>query len=392
MCLAWLAAGWGRPLGLIVDHGLRPESAAEAGQAAVRLAGFGVRSRILPIRDLLPGPGLAARARRARYAALERAAAAEGLSDLLVGHHAGDQAETLLIRAEAGSGPAGLAGMDRVVETPALRLVRPLLGAAPERLRATLIGEGTGWAEDPSNADPRSTRTRMRQMITSRNDQLVREFAQEAPCRTRTEQQRAATLAIRVSVFPEGYALLTPGRLDAGCVATLIRALTGAPYGARSGALARLAADPVHATLGGVQFLPAGRLGSGTLVVREAAAMAPDIPAHPGAVWDRRFLLTASGPLPDGATLGAVGSDAAPLRRRTALPSCVLRALPALRAPGHPLAVPHLGVLDGWTNAGVRLTLHPANPVAGAAFGVGDAQWALDHHVLNKAPTARLPL
>ena len=383
-------AGWGDPIALIVDHGLRPESSAEAGQAASCLAGFGVDARVLRI-DLARGPGLAARARHARYAALQRAAGEEGLSDLLVGHHAGDQAETLLIRAESGSGPAGLAGMDRIVETSSLRLVRPLLGIAPGRLRTTLSAHGIGWSEDPGNADPAAARTRMRRALAA-DGRLVPQPGRQAMPRRAAEIGRAATLASRVSLFPEGYALLAPGPLDAGCLAALIRALTGAPYTARSRALVRLAANPVPATAGGVRFLPAGRLGEGTLAVREASAMAAPVTARPGAAWDRRFVLTACGPLPEGAMLGAVGSDAPRLRGRSMLPSCVLRTLPALRAPGLALAVPQLGLLDGWTNAGIRLTFMPANPVAGAAFGVGDAQSALGHHVLNKASSARLPL
>ncbi len=374
MCLAWLAARWGAPVALIVDHGLRAESAAEASLAARRLAGFGVQARVLRI-ALAPGAGLAARARAARYAALQQAAAEEGLVDLLVGHHARDQAETLLIREESGSGQAGLAGMASVVETASLRLVRPLLSVAPDRLRATLEQHGIGWSEDPSNADPGAARTRMRQKLAAGHAAAPASGPGSGPARRRLrEQRRAEILARRAALFPEGYALLTPGPIEAGCLAALIRALTGAPYPVRGRVLAGLRDAPLRAaTLGGVRLLQAGRLGPGTLAVREAAAMQPPVPAASGAVWDRRFVLAASGPLPEGATLGAVRADAAALRRLTTLPDCVLRTLPALRAPGAPLAVPHLGLLDGWTNASVRLTLLPANPVAGAAFGVGDA-------------------
>ena len=390
LCLAWLAAGWGKPMALIVDHGLRAESAEEAVSASARLARFGVESRILRVEELARGPGLPARARRARYAALAKAAASEGLADVLLGHHAGDQAETLLIRAESGSGPAGLAGMDSIVETPSLRLVRPLLGVMPERLRATLIAEGIGWSEDPSNANPMAARTRMRTRL-AKGEQPAPDCCREASQRTAAEDRLAGVLASRVAVFPEGYALLTPGPLESGGLAALIRAVSGSPYPARTRALARLS-ETLRGTLGGVRFLPAGRMGTGTLAVREAAALAPPIDAAPGAMWDRRFLVAASGSLPGDATIGAVGDDAVGLRRRTALPDPVLRTLPALRARARPLAVPHLGMLDGWTNAGIRLTFRPANPVAGAAFGLGDAQRALDHHVLNKASSARLLL
>ncbi len=390
LCLAWLASRWGRPLALVVDHGLRPESADEASLAATRLARFGVSARILRLRHLSPGPGLAARARQARYAALQQAASAEGLSDLLVGHHARDQAETLLIREESGSGPAGLAGMAHIVETPDLRLVRPLLDVAPERLRITLRASGIAWSEDPSNADTSVTRVRIRHGLAGVPAPPAP--ARHALRRAALEARQASCLAGRATLFPEGFALLTAGPIEPGGLAALIRALSGADYAPRSHALARLSRDPPRGTLGGVQFRPAGRLGAGTLAVREEAALAPPVAASPGAVWDRRWRLSASGALPEHARLGAVGNDAPSLRRHTGLPACVVRALPALRAPGFCPAVPHLGVLEGWTNAGVGLTLQPANPVAGAAFGLGDAQWAPDHHVLNGSPSARLPL
>ena len=51
---------------LIVDHTLRPESAAEAALTAQRLATVRIASRILTLADLAPGPALADRARRAR--------------------------------------------------------------------------------------------------------------------------------------------------------------------------------------------------------------------------------------------------------------------------------------------------------------------------------------
>jgi tRNA(Ile)-lysidine synthase len=334
---------------------------------------------------------LAARARAARYAALAEAAAAAGLVDLLLGHHARDQAETLLIRQAAHSGPAGLSGMAAVSETPGLRLVRPLLAADPERLRATLLAQGIGWAEDPSNADPRAARTAARARLgcaalgcAALALRLAEDAARAGQCRAAAEGGIAATLAARATLFPEGHALLTPGPIAPDCLAALLRAVAGAPYPAGGTALARLAADPAPATLGGVRLMPAGRLGPGLLVVREAAAMRAAIPAGDGALWDGRFRLCAEGGLPAGATLGALADDAPLLRRHTDLPSAVLRTLPALRTREGGLAVPPLGYFSGWTNRRVRLTLCPPNPAAGAPFraaGLGDAQRASAPHV-----------
>ena len=113
------------------------------------LAARGIAAKVLTIEGLRAVPALAERARAARFAALEAACAAAGILHLLLGHHAGDQAETLLIRALGGSGPAGLAGMAPLVETTRLRLLRPLLAVAPARLRATLVVGRRGMDRGP---------------------------------------------------------------------------------------------------------------------------------------------------------------------------------------------------------------------------------------------------
>src|ERR1700739_1672005 len=89
--LALLAQGWaaargGDVLALIVDHGLRPNSAAEAALTASRLQACGIASQVLTISDL-HGPGLQERARVARYEILGRAARAAGRPHLLLRHH-----------------------------------------------------------------------------------------------------------------------------------------------------------------------------------------------------------------------------------------------------------------------------------------------------------------
>ena len=289
----------------------------------------------------------------------------------------------MLIRRDAGSGRAGLAGMAPVTETETLRLVRPLLSVSPERLRATLRRAGLGWAEDPSNTDPLAARTQARARLAASGSgdrlrlRVTEQVCEDGAWRRRRDLETAELLAQDVSLFPEGYAVLGPGPMTPAALAALIRTVSGSPYPARSPALARLASrwsqDRVEGTLGGVRFLPAGRLGPGLLAVREAAAMLPPIPARQGVLWDRRFQLGFGGALPAGAVLGALDGDAHRLRNFSGLPSAILRTLPALRA-GDMLAVPHLGYFFRWTNRQVRLTLTPIWPLAGGAFGMGDAQ------------------
>jgi tRNA(Ile)-lysidine synthase len=373
LALAYLAAHWGRPLALIVDHGLRPEAATEASETAARLAGLGVEWRILTLRGLRRG---AARARQARYAALTEAAREAGFVDLLVAHHVRDQAETVLARRLSQSGAAGLAAMPAVAEAHDVRVVRPLLGVAPGRLRATLAAAGLDWVEDPSNQDPSALRARLRRELDDpeggggETAALAEAAAQAGARRAAAEAAIAAVLAERVSIRPEGFALLGPGALPAAALSALIRALSGRAYPPASAAVARLAADPRPAVLGGVRMLAAGRFGAGLLLVREAAAMAAPVRAEPGALWDGRFRLGDAAALPGGATvcatMGALGPDAARLRRLSGLPAAVMVTLPALRLHGVLAAVPHIGY--GWPQFCARMVFSPASQAAGAPF------------------------
>jgi tRNA(Ile)-lysidine synthase len=377
LCLAYLLSRWGSPLGFIVDHGLRHDSAAEAAEAARRLAGFGVPSRVLAIAGLARGTGLAARARAARYAVLKAAAREAGCTDLLLGHHRLDQAETVLIRREAGSGRAGLAGMAAVSEGHDIRLVRPLLGVPPGRLRATLRVVGLDWVDDPSNRNPLALRNRLRIGL---NDPEGRGAASVALAdaaaghgmeRAALDDETAACLASRVIIRPEGFAVLSPGKLPVPALAALIRTIGGHDYSAALASLTRLADNPSAAVLGGVRLLAAGRHGPGWLVVREPAAMAPPVIAVPGAIWDRRFRLDAPAGLPEGLSFGAVGADAAALRKRSNLPAAVLRTLPALRVQGALAAVPHIGYLHSdMLECVVAAFFVPSHPLAGGRFAI----------------------
>ena len=149
-------------LALIVDHGLRAESTDEAAATVARLDARGIATRLLRLDGLAHGTALAERARDARFAVLTQACASAGILHLLLGHHASDQAETVLMRALGGSGPAGMAGMLPLVETPSVRILRPLLSIPPARLRAKVAAAGMAWVEDPSNVDQRALRPRLR--------------------------------------------------------------------------------------------------------------------------------------------------------------------------------------------------------------------------------------
>ena len=152
-------------LAVTVDHRLRAGSAAEAKQVARLARSLGVAHRTLHWRGEKPKSGLQEKARWARYRLLAEAAAKFGASHLLTAHTLDDQAETVLMRLLRGSGPAGLGGMARETPLGALTLVRPFLEVPKARLIATLRAAGIPFADDPSNADPRFTRVRLRALL-----------------------------------------------------------------------------------------------------------------------------------------------------------------------------------------------------------------------------------
>jgi tRNA(Ile)-lysidine synthase len=122
---------------------------------------FGITTLSVP-----PGSNLQARARAARHEALARAAIAAGARVIATGHTADDRAETFLLRLLRGAGPRGLAVLPprapSPVPPPAPELVRPFLHARRADVLAHLRRHAIPYASDPSNADPRFFRVRVR--------------------------------------------------------------------------------------------------------------------------------------------------------------------------------------------------------------------------------------
>jgi tRNA(Ile)-lysidine synthase len=150
-----------------IDHGLRPEAAGEVALVE-RLAG----ERGIPFTaiTLTPQPGnLQAQARAGRYAALAGWAQAAGLGAVATAHHADDQAETLLMRLNRGSGLAGLAGVRAAsrIEGTDVVLLRPLLGWRKPELEAVVAAAGITPVFDPSNINPDFERAAIRARLAA---------------------------------------------------------------------------------------------------------------------------------------------------------------------------------------------------------------------------------
>lgn len=151
-----------------VDHGLRPESAAEADMVASLCERLGVPHTTLRIEwDIAPSSAIQEQARQLRYGALARWAYDRGLDGVATAHHLDDQAETLVMRLARGAGVRGLAGMRRLARVPAsdLPLVRPLLGWRRSELSRICEEAGVTPAHDASNEDEQFERVRIRRAL-----------------------------------------------------------------------------------------------------------------------------------------------------------------------------------------------------------------------------------
>ena len=137
-----------------VDHGLRPESEADMVRDAA--SRFGALFRAEKV-HVAPGPNLEARARATRYAVLP--------PDVLTGHTADDQAETVLLNLLRGAGLDGLAGM-RSANHPIIDLRRT-------ETNAVCAAVGLTPFIDPTNADPAHRRNRVRHELIPLMDDIA---------------------------------------------------------------------------------------------------------------------------------------------------------------------------------------------------------------------------
>ncbi len=151
---------------LHVDHGLRPDSAADARfvKRLARQLGLpfhGVRVRVVRAR----GESLEMAARRERLAFFARMVRRLKLDAIATGHHADDVAETFLMRLARGSGAAGLAGLKRISHVDGITFIRPLLDLRDAELKDFLRRHDIPWREDATNADTTILRNKVRHVV-----------------------------------------------------------------------------------------------------------------------------------------------------------------------------------------------------------------------------------
>ena len=143
-----------------VRHGLRDDR-HDVAAVRTQAAWLGAPLEVVDVVVDPAGRGVEAAARSQRYAALRRVARTHEAGWLLVGHTADDQAETLLLRLARGTGVPGLGGM------PPLRgdVLRPMLRLRRSDVHRFVELEGLPYATDPTNADTRLARNRVRHQL-----------------------------------------------------------------------------------------------------------------------------------------------------------------------------------------------------------------------------------
>lgn len=387
----WAACAGRQVTALTVDHGLRPESPAEAEMVGAWLATRGISHVTLRWEGPKPATGIQAAAREARYGLLTGWCRAHGAISLLLAHHADDQNETVVLRLQRGSGPRGLAGISSLSERNGIRLVRPLLGLPKERLRETLRVAGQSWIEDPSNDNARYRRTAARYALmrlaavapgsASRFAVLAR---LRGAARQANEHAALALLARAATVSPLQNASIDLSELRRGkasavetALTLLLQAVGGLPYPPGTEALHRL-----------LRWLASAQGGARTLhrcVVHKGGIEAtlwrehrnlPAIAIAPGerAAWDGRFLIERAGGDDPGVIAAAGPAGWAACRDQVTIPCRreVAFTLPALFVGGVLVAAPQLGLSTARNPLTVRplprqtLAFRPFAVVSGA--------------------------
>lgn len=312
-----------RVLAVTVDHGLRPEAAAEARAVATLCRQIGIEHRTMVWSGDKPRTGLIAAAREARYRLLAEAADAIDADAIFVAHTMDDQAETVTMRARRGAG-IGLAGMARAtLYDERIWLVRPLLRARRQALRDYLNGLGIAWIDDPTNENRHYERVRVRATLEHDHVTALAARAETAGHAREGLGHRSADLVERYATMPaRGLFRLDPAMFDGSDAS--VHAL-------------RL----VLATAGGAPRLPdrdrvadlAHRLAAGSLRVALSRAL---VDARKPAVWIRREKRAlpetevSSSPLPWDGRWRIVATDETTALRVAACGNAAAALLPAI--------------------------------------------------------------
>ncbi len=326
-----------------IDHGLRPESAAEAAAAHDQMRRLKIPHETLVWEGAKPRTRIEETARDKRYELLTRFCRDRGIRYLFLAHHQNDQAETFWARLARGSGLDGLAAMDTQTGRGGITLVRPLLDQPKQAILDTLKKYRQTWAEDVMNADAafERVRWRLRQKTMTAFGLTPDRIGKSAERLNRAKQaldfyaRQAFDRSVRV--YPAGYAVIRrdadyPPEIQIRLIQRLLDIIGQLDRPASLDFLEQyVAGRPKTATIGGCCLV---RRQDALYVAKEYARQEKPLRLPTGVLgaWDR-FLVYA--------TTDVVLSNR-PRRRDDRLPHLVHQSLVQAVSAGKPVAVRYL--------------------------------------------------
>lgn len=174
-----------------VDHGLRAEAKDELALGEALARAHDVPFVITRV-SVPAGSNLQARARAARWEALDAARQRSSAHVIATGHHMDDRAETVLIRILRGAPLAALG----VLPARDGDRIRPFIGASRADVRAHIQRHGLEFAQDPSNTAARFLRTRVREellpLLTQLSPRIVEHLADLADAALASQRENPA--------------------------------------------------------------------------------------------------------------------------------------------------------------------------------------------------------
>jgi tRNA(Ile)-lysidine synthase len=339
-----------------VDHGLRPEAAAEAAFVARYCARIGVPHSTLRWKRADTAGNLMDQARRARLRLIGAWARGQGLAHVALGHTSDDQAETFLMRLAREAGLEGLSGMRARFEAEGVAWHRPFLRTSRAALRDWLTTRNVAWLDDPSNDNDRFDRVKARKALALLAPLGLNAATIAATVDHLAEAERALRAVLAqwarahvqtpsgdVVIDPQGFATLEP-ELQRRLMNAALLWVSGADYPPRAAKLGAWLAAPRAATLHGCKIT---LRDTEIRIAREAGAVA-GLRVAADQVWDRWRLVGPAMPDVQIAALGAEGMRQCPNWRETGLPRASLLAAPAVWQGETLIAAPLAGQENGW--------------------------------------------
>ena len=343
-----------------VDHGLRPESRAEAEGVARLCQSLGVQHETLTW-NMPEGSGnVAAAARSGRYAMMADWAKTNEIGGIALGHTIDDTAENFLMRLGRSAGIDGLAEMESQFERNGIWWSRPLWQQRREQLRTYLRCHQVEWVDDPSNDDPKYMRTLARRILPMLGELGIdADSIHHSAFALRQAQNALSHYTCKEAekhVQQDGGDLIFPLRMEPPIPADVERRLTVAalqwvssnPYPPRkvfAGVLAAELDEHQRVTVAGcIAMKRKGHIR----ITREHNAV-KDLKCPTDQVWDSRWRL--DGPHDSGLEIRAlgIGVHALPDWRATGVARRSLMSSPAVWRGDSLVAAPLAGYNPDWT-------------------------------------------